>query len=99
MSGPSVSDLLTFATPEGRAEIAALIAKCKDDRGAGWIDAIKIEYPLFSWLIDLAANYEAEAAYLELKKVYPNYPLALLKGQLISMHGWLKAEIEKPRGL
>lgn len=99
MSGPTLSELLTFTTPEGRAEIAALIAKCKDDRGAGWIDAIKTEYPYFSWLIDLAANNDAETAFNEAQQAYPHYPLWMVKNQLIAMHGWLKAEIDKPRGV
>lgn len=90
-------DLMSFFSPAGQNQIKALIDKAKEERGEKWIDAIQNDYPMFSWIIEITCTMDAEAAFVEIKNAYPQYPLSLAKNQLIQMHGWLRAEIERKR--
>lgn len=90
-------DLLTFLSPAGQQQIVDFIRQAKETRGENWLPEIKAEFPMFSFIVELIADRDAEAAFAELQSVYPNYPLWLAKNQLISLHGRLRAEIDKPR--
>jgi len=88
---------LTLLSPSGRATIQSIIDQAKRERGSGWIEAIKAEYPMACWIIELAANYEAEAAYNAVAEAYPHYPLYLAKRQIIDLHAFLREQIDRPR--
>ena len=91
-------ELLTFLSPEGQQQIVLFIQQAKAERGANWLPEIKAEFPMFAFIVELIANREADEAITELQQQFPNYPLWLAKSQLVSLHGRLRAEIDKPRG-
>lgn len=91
-------DLLTLLSPVGRDQIRQIIERAKEERGRGWIEAIKVEYPTACWIIDLAANYTAEDAYKAVAQAYPNYPLWMAQKNILDLHAFLRNEIDKPRG-
>lgn len=88
---------LTFLSPEGQAQIVEFIRQARETRGANWLEEIQIEFPMFAFIVELIADRDAEAAFIELQSQYPSYPLWIAKSQLISLHGLLRAEIDKPR--
>ena len=92
-----VADFLHLISPDGRAQIAEFIDQAKQQRGARWLEEIKADYPTFCFVIDLIANRTADEAFEELKRSYPMYPLGTFKTQLMELHGFLRAEIDKPR--
>lgn len=91
-------ELLAFLSPEGQQQIVEFIQQAKADRGANWLPEIKAEFPMFAFIVQLIADRDAEQAVVELQSQFPSYPLWLVKSQLISLHGRLRAEIDKPRG-
>lgn len=91
-------ELCTLLSPVGKNQIAEIIAIAKRDRGSGWIESIKAEYPTACWIIDLAANYTADDAYTQLRSAYPHYPLWMFESRIKEMHGFLRDQIDSPRG-
>lgn len=90
-------DWLAFLSPAGQQQIVDFIAQARETRGENWLDEIQAEYPLFSWIAELVCTRDAAEAYDEFAAAYPEYPIWLVKKQLIALHGRLKFEIEKPR--
>lgn len=89
---------LTFLSPDGQEQIIAFVRQAKNDRGMNWLAEIKAEFPMFSFIVELIADRDAEEAFAELQSQFPSYPLWIAKTKLISLHGRLRAEIDKPRG-
>lgn len=89
--------MVRILSPSSRAEIAAIIADARQRAGADWLRAISDEYPMFTWMIDLVANYDADAAYMQIESEYPDYPLWMFKRQIVELHQWLRSEIDRPR--
>ena len=96
-NGLALNELLSFVSPQGQQAMIDFVREAKETRGENWLPEIKAEFPTFSWIVELIADRTAEAAFAELQKAFPNYPLWLAKGQLIELHGRLLAEINKPR--
>lgn len=92
-----VTELLKFLSPNGQRQIAEFIERAKRERGSGWLTELKGEYPTFCWLATLVAEHDADTAVESLAEEFPNYPISLIRSQLIAMHAWLRHEIEKPR--
>lgn len=90
-------DVLAFLSPNGQQQIVDFVRKAKEERGAGWLEYIKAEYPMMCYLVDLVANHSAEEAFAILGEQYPGLPLWLVKSQVISLHGALRSEIERKR--
>src|SRR5687768_17428940 len=91
-------ELLAFLSPAGQQQIVDFLRQAQAERGADWLPEIQADYPMFSYLVELVANRDAPTAYAELQRQFPRYPLWLAKDQQISLHGRLRAEIDKPRG-
>ncbi|MBX3299758.1 MAG: hypothetical protein KF736_09885 [Acidobacteria bacterium] len=89
--------MVRLFSPSSKAEIAEIIADARQRAGADWLKAIRHEYPMFSWMIDLVVNYDAEHAYAHLSDQYPDYPLWMFKRPLFELHHWLRSEIDRPR--
>lgn len=92
------SEWLAFLTPDGQEQIIAFVRQAKADRGANWLNEINAEFPMFSFIVELIADRDGEEAFTDLQSQFPSYPLWLAKPKLISLHGRLRAEIDKPRG-
>ena len=92
------TELLTFLSPDGQQQIINFVQEAKATRGNNWLPEIEAEFPMFSFIVELIADRDAEQAVIELQSQFPGYPLWLAKSQLISLHGRLRAEIDKPRG-
>lgn len=90
-------EILQLLSPNGQTELVAFVQRAKEERGANWLPEIKKEFPTFSWIADLVANKTAEEAFAELEAEFPTYPLWMMKGKLILLHGALLAEIERKR--
>lgn len=94
---PQIGDLMSLLSPAGLNQIAEVIDTAKRERGQGWIEALREEYPTASWMIDLAANYTGEDAFAALAAAYPHYPLYLAKGRILDLHAFLREQIDRPR--
>lgn len=90
-------ELLTFISPAGQDQIVEFVRRARYERGENWLIEIKSEFPLFSWLAELVCTRSPEQAFGELAKEFPNYPLWLIRDQLIRLHSVLRTEIERPR--
>lgn len=86
-----------FLSPAGQQQIVSFIQRAKAERGSNWLPEIKAEFPMFSWIAELIANRNAEEAFEDLQDAFPNYPLALVKPNILNLHERLAAEINKPR--
>lgn len=89
---------LAFISPEGQEQIVAFIRQAREDRGANWLAEIQAEFPMLAFIVELIADRDAEQAYAELQSQFPSYPLWIAKPKLLTLHGRLRAEIDKPRG-
>jgi hypothetical protein len=90
-------EVVTFISPTGQQQLLDFIRQAREERGKGWLEELKSEFPTFCWIADLVCNKSFDEAYDELKQEFPNYPLYLAKGQLASLHANLKHEIERKR--
>ena len=88
---------LAFLSPDGQQQILAFVRQSREERGANWIVEIQTDYPMLSYIVELVANYDAEAAFAELQSQYSQWPLWIAKPKLITLHGLLRAEIDRPR--
>ena len=93
-----IQEILYFISADGQQQIIEFVRRAQDERGSSWLAEIQTEYPMMSFLVELVANRDAPTAYAELQTKFRGYPLWLAKDQLISLHGRLRAEIDKPRG-
>ena len=91
-------EILKLLSPAGQQQIVVFVRQAREQRGAGWLEEIKREFPTFSWIVELVCSRTAEEAYGDLQAEYSTYPLWMIKPQLIGLHGVLRTEIEKPRG-
>lgn len=87
-----------FLSADGQKELVDFIRQAREERGAGYLESLKAEFPTFAWVIDLVANYTAEESFQRLQREFPLLPLALFKKQIFDLHATLAAEIDKPRG-
>jgi|GEM_PF-5097490 len=90
-------ELLELFSPIGQKRIVAIIEQAKIDRGSAWLEALRTEKPMFYWICETVLANDAETAYSQIAEQFNTLPLAIVKPQLINMHGWLKEEIERPR--
>lgn len=102
MSNPnekiSVSQWLALLSPDGQQQIIDFVVEARETRGAAWIAEIQAEFPMFSWIVDLAANRTADDALAEIERAYPHIPVRMIAGgQIKTLHGRLRAEIDKKR--
>jgi hypothetical protein len=88
---------LAFLSPDGQQQIVAFVRQAREERGANWIAEIQTDYPMLSYIVALVANYDAETAFDELQSQYSQWPLWIAKTKLITLHGLLRAEIDRPR--
>lgn len=92
-------EIMTLLSPAGRRQIHAIIDKAKAERGSGWIEGIKEEYPTACWIIDLAANYTADEAVEAVAEAFPTYPIRMFAGTALKeFHAFIRNEIDRPRG-
>lgn len=90
-------DWLAFLSPDGQQQIIDFISEARETRGENWLPEIKAEFPLAAWIAELVCTRDAEQAFDEFKAAYPDFPIWIVKRQLIAFHGRLRFEIEKPR--
>lgn len=98
-----------FLTDNGREWIIQKMTIAKKTYGQKWLVEFKRDFPILSDLVDLAANYDQEAAFSELLKIverkvgsfltqYVAKPfLEANRAEVYKLHSELKAEIDKPR--
>ncbi|MDI1241218.1 MAG: hypothetical protein PSX80_04780 [bacterium] len=89
---------LTFLSPAGQEQIIDFIRQAREERGGNWLPEIKAEFPMFAFIVELIADREADQAFEELQSQFSGYPLWMVKDKLISLHGRMRAEIDRPRG-
>lgn len=94
----SFSEIRALLSPDGQQQLIAFIQQAREQRGGGWLEEIKIEYPMFCWIAELVSNRTADDAFAELQRQFPLFPLSLVKPQIHQLHTTLKTEIDKPRG-
>lgn len=91
-------DLLTLLSPNGQQQIVDFIAEARRVRGEHWLEEIQTEFPTASWIAELVANRTADEALDDIQAAYPNLPIRAFAGdKIISLHGLLKFELDKPR--
>jgi hypothetical protein len=95
--GPVLKDILLFLSPEGQKQIVEFIHRAKRERGSRWLPYIKAEFPMATWIIDLAANKTADEALEEVKQAYPTLPVWIVGNQIRELHATLRREIDRPR--
>lgn len=93
----TLKQLIQFVSPKGQQALIDFVKRAKDERGAGWLDEMKIEFPTFCWIVDLVCNKEFNQAYKELQNLFPRVPLRPLRSKLETLHTNLKFEIERKR--
>lgn len=93
----SFMDAVALISPDGRRQVVELVQKACDERGAGYLEAIKDEYPSLYWIAELAANNDAETCVRELEKEF-SISLGLLKKQICDLHAEIRNVIDRPRG-
>ncbi len=98
-----------FLTQGGREWVIGKIAEAKTTYGAQWLAEFKRDYPILADLVDLAANYEPDAAFSQLHKIVENKTGSFLatyvakpfleanRAEVYKLHSELKAEIDRPR--
>lgn len=94
----SWTEIVALLSPEGQQRLVDWIRNAKEERGSGWLDAVRAEYPTFCWMIDLVANKTADEAFRDLQDEFPIFPLHHIEGQIHALHRMLRSEIDKPRG-
>lgn len=94
----SFSEIRALLSPDGQQQLIAFIQQAKEQRGAGWLEEIKIEFPMFCWIAELVSNRSSDEAFSELQRQFPLFPLLLVKPQIHQLHSTIKTEIDKPRG-
>lgn len=94
----SISEIAALLSPEGQRQLIDFVRRAKEERGAGWIDAIKSDYPMLVWIVDLVANKTADEAFRFLQEEFPIFPLSMFEGKIHNLHAALRAEIDRPRG-
>lgn len=94
----SFGDVMNLLSPDGQRQLIDWIRTARDERGAGWLEELKAEYPTFCWMVDLVANRTADEAFRELQAEFPLFPLSLAEGKIHNLHAALRAEIDRPRG-
>jgi hypothetical protein len=97
MASVSFGEIMALVSPEGQQQLIDFVRRAREERGAGWLEAIKTDYPTFCWIADLVANNTGEEAVAQLQKQFPLFPLAIVKTKLLTLHAALQAEIDKPR--
>lgn len=93
----SWKDWLAFLSPHGQQQIVDFVTEARETRGENWIGEIQAEFPLASWIAELVCTRPAAEAFDEIAAAYPDYPIWIVKKQLLAFHAKLKYEIEKPR--
>ncbi len=89
-------ELKQFISPEGKKLFIEFIEKAHRERGSGWIDYLKAEYPMFAWIFDLTINRTADEAVAELEEEY-GFAVTLFQHKIKNFHGEIRAEINKRR--
>lgn len=98
MAIASWTEIRALLSPQGQQQLLDFVRRAKEERGQGWLESIKIEYPTFCWIADLISNRTADDAFAELQKQFPMFPLSVVKTQIYDLHKTMQTEIEKPRG-
>jgi hypothetical protein len=99
-SPPSLSwrQLLDLFSPAGQASVVAWITEARETRGANWLPEIKAEFPMFSWIVELACTCTADEAITQVAAAYPHMPVRTFGSNAIrELHAKLKFEIERKR--
>jgi len=94
----NLADFKALLSPDGQRQLVDFVRRAKEERGAGWLDSLKADYPTFSWIVDLVANRTADEAFQHLQNEFPIFPLSYFEGQIHNIHAALRSEIDKPRG-
>lgn len=94
----SISEWLKFLSPEGQTRIVAFVERAMVERGGGWLESLKGEYPFAGWILDIVMTCDADAALAEIAAAYPALPVETLAGNSIrSLHAKLREVIDKKR--
>ena len=67
MDAANLQNFVQFLLPTGRAALVEMVREFKTAYGANWIVNFKAENPDASFLVDIVANHDAPAAFLELR--------------------------------
>jgi hypothetical protein len=94
------ADLLKLLSPDGQRQIVDFVRRAQEERGSGWLDEIKVTFPLASWIFELVCTRTADEALDDVAAAYPKWPIRIFAGESIrQLHAKLKLEIERPRNL
>jgi len=94
----TLTEIAALLSPEGQKQLVDFVRQAREERGAGWIESITVEYPTLVWIVDLVANRTADEAFRYLQEEFPIFPLSMFEGKIHNLHAVLKAEIDRPRG-
>ena len=89
-------DALALLSPQGRSEVVGIVKRACDERGRGWIDSIKEQYPALCWIADLVANHDAAECVTQLENEF-GISLALVRGKIFELHRDIRTVIDTPR--
>lgn len=93
----SFQELQMFVSRDGQQALIDFVREAREQRGKGWIDELKKEFPNFNFVFDLVWNKTEQEALDELKAEFPILKLGIMDNKLRNLHRKLKSEIDKER--